>query len=179
MNMKKIIALILTVVTLLTVFPVVLAADYNDTSYPLYIAESLAPGGYTYLFSDPDVNKRQNLGDHKNGEYVRMIRDAGNGWYYVVCSNGKEGYMEKNNLHPASETVTRDIYRVKAKNGYCYMRSNPNYDKAINLGRYNDGAYIVIINWNADPSCAAVMSPETNTYGYIDKNNMIPAGEYR
>ena len=180
MSMKKIIALILAVVTVVTVCSFAAAASYSDTSLPLYMVESFEPNGYCYLYAQASSSS-SNQGDHQNGEYVRFINDAGNGWYYVVCSNGKEGYMKSSCLTPAAQTVTRDVYRVYSTEpkGYCYMYSKANSTDGRNLGQYNNGEYLVIVNWNADANYAAVMSPNTGKYGYVRKGCIIPAGEYR
>lgn len=176
---KKVILTVLVIVALLSICSAVTAASYNDTSLPLYVVESYSPNGYCYLYSQASSSS-SNQGDHQNGEYVRMIQQSGD-WYYVVCSNGKEGYIKASCLTPAAETVLRDVYRVysTSPNGYCYLYDKAGSTDSRNLGQYNNGEYLVIVNWNADPNYAAVMSPATNKYGYVRKNCIIPANEYR
>ena len=175
---KKTAALILVLAAFLTVCSVAAAANYNDTSLPLYVVESFSPNGYCYLYAKAS-DTSTNQGDHQNGEYVRLIRNEGN-WCHVVCSNGRDGYIRSSCLTPAADTVTRDIYRVfsSSPKGYCYMYDQPSDIKGRNLGQYNNGDYLVIVNWDADATFAAVMSPVTNKYGYVRKSCIIPAEEY-
>lgn len=176
---KKLIVPVLVIMLMLAACLPVSAANYNDTSLPLYVVESFVPNGYCYLYSQASSSST-NQGDHQNGEYVRLIRNDGD-WCYVVCSNGKEGFIKSSCLTPAAATVTRDVYRVysTSPSGYCYLYDKAGSTDSRNLGQYNNGEYLVIVNWNADPNYAAVMSPSTGKYGYVRKGCIIPAGEYR
>ncbi len=181
-NMKKrLISWALLCALLLTLSPQALAYSYSD-DLPEYIVESFEPNGYCYLYDKPsDVNGR-NLGRHDNGEIVKVIAyEQSAGYYFVVCSNGKTGYIHDYALQPYGDTLKRTRYRVYSidPEGYCYM-----YDKASdingrNMGKYTNGEYIQIVDWEASRDYAAVYSERTKKNGYIRKACLVKEEDYK
>ena len=57
--------------------------------------------------------------------------------------------------------------------GYVYLYSNPSSDdwNSQNLGRYNNGASVVVLNWNAGNGFAFVKTMD-NKAGYMDKSSL-------
>ena len=91
---NKLLALALLAVLLLSLVPQALAYSYSD-NYPEYVIESFEPNGYCYLYDKPSDVYGRNLGRHENGEIVKVIGYEHSGWYFVVCSNGKTGYVHR------------------------------------------------------------------------------------
>ena len=147
--------------------------SYYDTKYPLYVVESYEPNGYCYLYDEPSDIYGWNLGRHNNGELVRVIRhDSSNGGYYfVICSDGKTGYIHDYALTFYVDKITRVVYQVYSTNprGYCYLYDQPSDIYGTNLGRYNNGEYVEIVDWNASDVYAKVFCLSTQKYGYIRK----------
>lgn len=137
------------------------------------MVESSKPNGYCYLYSKPSSIKGTNLGRHDNGEIVKVIRHEGE-WYYVVCSNGKTGYIHDYALTKVEPADTRERYIVynNQPGGYTYLYDQPD-SSSMNLGRYENGEYVRIDNWYADEYYAYVMCERTNKYGYINKLDLI------
>ena len=174
--MKKILAFALALVTALTLASAAFAYSWYDDTYPLYMVESYEPNGYCYLYDRPSSIDGRNLGRYDNGAYVRVIWNNGDGWYYVVCTDGKEGYIHSWALTPATVTSGRETYVVSslAPKGYCYMYDQPSDIYGTHLGRYDDGELIEIVEWYASEDYAQVMSPRTGKYGYIRKTCLQP-----
>lgn len=165
--MRKIVSLLLLAVLLMALVPAALADSiYN---YSLYEVASQAPNGYCYLYDQPSSTYGKNLGRHNNGEYVGVIYYTDD-WYYVYCSDGNYGYIHDYALKPVSR-LGSDWYIVNSTkpNGYCYLYSEPSSSNGRNLGRYNNGELIEIINWDASKNYAYVRCDRTGDYGYIRK----------
>ncbi len=180
-RLRSVLILCLTAALLLTAIPAASAYSYND-SYPAYRVESTSPNGYCYLYDKPSSVTGRNLGRHNNGEIVKVINnDAGNGYYFVICQNGKTGYILGRALTPVEDTIKRELYRVYSIDpaGYCYLYDEPSNITGKNLGRYNNGDYFEIIDWNAADRYARVHSPITDRYGYVSKSCIVPADEYK
>lgn len=143
---------------------------YSD--YPYYKVESYNPNGYCYLYDRPSSVSGVNLGRHENGELVKVLFHDASGWYYVVCSNGKQGYMHDYVLTPYTNTVQRDGCIVCSTDpyGYCYMYDAPSSSTGRNLGRYENGEVLEVVDWNASERYARVYSPRTGKYGYVRKS---------
>ena len=151
-------------------------------SYPEYIVESYEPNGYCYQYDKPSSINGTNLGRHNNGETVKVISyDYSSGYDYVVCTNGKLGYIHDSLLTPYTDTLNREQYRVYSTDpaGYCYMYTKPSSINGSNLGRYDNGEIVEIVDWYADDNYAKVRSPRTQKYGYIGKRSLVPADSYK
>lgn len=177
---KRLLALALLSVLLLTLAPQALAYSYSD-SYPEYVVESFEPNGYCYLYDKPSDVHGKNLGRHENGEIVKVIGYEHSGWYFVICSNEKTGYVHDYVLRPYAETLLRERYRVYSTEpaGYCYLYDRPSDMKGKNLGRYDNGEYILMVDWNADQVFAQVLCERTKKYGYIRKTCLVKYDEYK
>ena len=180
-GVKKALALALLVSLLLAALPTALAYSYYD-DYPLYKVESYSPNGYCYLYDQPSDITGRNLGKHTNGEMVKVIDYyAGNGYCFVICQNGKTGYIHDYALTAAGETRQREVYRVYSTEpaGYCYLYDAPSDINGRNLGKYSNGEYIEIVDWYADNVFASVYCRSTGRYGYIRKTCMVPEDSYK
>jgi hypothetical protein len=137
-----------------------------------YVIESYEPNGYCYLYDAPDDTNGRNLGRHDNGETVWVIQfSGGNHYAYVVCSDGTAGYVHDYVLTPYDDTVSRPVYQVYSTSpaGYCYLYDAPDDTNGRNLGRYENGETVEIVDWDADRVYAKVYCPSTGDYGYIRK----------
>jgi hypothetical protein len=180
---KRLVSVALLCALLLSLAPAALADGYSYLdSYPEYVVESYQPNGYCYLYDKPsDVNGR-NLGRHDNGEIVKVISyDQQHGYYFVVCSNGKTGYIHDYALKPYEDTLKRNRYRVYSidPDGYCYLYDQPSDIKGKNLGRYDNGEYIQIVDWDASEVYAQVFCERTEKYGYIRKTCLVKEADYK
>ncbi len=157
------------------------AYSYYD-NYPQYVVESFSPNGYCYQYDQPSSVTGQNLGRHNNGEVVKVID-----WYatddycLAVCSNGKIGYIRKNQLTPRYSAEDRNLFRIFSiqPNGYCYMYDQPSSVTGQNLGRYNNGDYVEMIDFYADDNYAKVRGVTTGTYGFIRKDCLVYEDDYK
>lgn len=143
----------------------------NDT----YVVESFQPNGYCYLYDQPSDVYGQNLGRHENGELVTVIEyDARNGGYYrVICSNGKVGYIHEYALRPVyQKRAGYEVYSTQPM-GYCYLYDQPSDIYGQNLGRYNNGEGIDVIDWWASDAYAKVYCIRTGQVGYMHKTCLI------
>lgn len=177
--MKRFLSLALLCALLLPPVSVALADNgysYLD-NYPEYVVESFDPLGYCYLYS----SKGNALGRHDNGEIVKVISYDQSGYYFVVCADGKTGYIHDYVLTPYDETLKRERYRVYSidPEGYCYLYDRPSDIKGKNLGKYVNGEYIKIIDWDADKTFAQVFCERTEEYGYIRKTCLVKESEYK
>ena len=154
--------------------------DYYQYAYPEYTVQSYNPNGYSYLYNKPSSVNGQNLGSYNNGESVQVIDwNASDGYAFVLCSNNSVGYMSKSSL--ISADAVSDTCRVYSTNpkGYCYLYDQPSSVNGSNLGRYNNGEFIDVLDWNASDSYARVYCQSTGSYGYMSKNALVSEDEYQ
>ncbi|MBR3739859.1 MAG: hypothetical protein IKN04_05275 [Clostridia bacterium] len=180
---RRLISWALLCALLLTLAPQALAQAYSySDDLPQYVVESFEPNGYCYLYDKPsDVNGR-NLGKHENGEIVKVISyEQSYGYYFVVCSNGKTGYIHDYALQPYGDTVKRTRYRVYSidPEGYSYLYDKPSDINGRNLGKYTNGEYIQIVDWDASEDYAAVYSERTKKNGYMHKTALVQEKDYK
>lgn len=171
--MKRIIALLLLMISLLATVPVAGAFSTYETGW--YVVDCTNPNGYCYLYDQPSDIYGRNLGRYNNGAIVFAYgKDRG---YFLVetYDDGKIGYIHDYALRPYEEyqTTTYRVYSTSPR-GYCYMYEQPSdSDSVRNLGCYNNGAFIEVIDWNADRVYARVWDMEYNRYGYIRKAQLV------
>ena len=169
-------ALLITCLALLLSCTSAFALSFSD-NYPLYKVESYSPNGYCYMYNKPSSIDGRNMGRFDNGSFVKVIEWNENGYSYVISTSGKTGYIGSKALTKYSDTLNRPVYRVQNENGsgYCYMYNEPSSIEGRNLGRYNDGALVLIVDWNADDNYAKVRIWNENKYGYIAKGALVQA----
>jgi len=172
--MKKIVSLLLLAALIAVMIPTALADSIFN--YSLYEVRSFNPNGYCYLYDQPSNVHGRNLGRHENGELVGVIAytsDNG-GYYYVYCANGKYGYIRADVLMEASHYCNNDYAVVDCEKTYCYLYDQPSSVHGRNLGRYENGELIEILDWYADTDYAQVRCVRTDKIGYIRKTNLYP-----
>lgn len=175
--MMKRMVLLLTCLALLLSCTGAFALSFSD-NYPLYKVESYEPNGYCYMYNKPSSIDGRNMGRFDNGSFVKVIEwDKQNGFSYVISTDGKTGYIGSKCLTKYSDTLNRPVYRTQGSNGsgYCYMYDKPSSIDGRNLGRFDDGSLVLIVDWDADASFAKVRSWNENKYGYIGKKDLIQA----
>ena len=155
------------------------ALSFSD-NYPLYKVESYSPNGYCYLYSEPSDITGRNLGRYNNGAFLKVVEyDYKDGYAYVVCTDGKVGYVHNYSITPYKDTTGRVLYRVYSTEpkGYCYMYDQPSSIKGRNMGRYDNGAIVQIVDWDASDDFAQVRIWNDGKYGYIRKSCMVLASD--
>lgn len=180
-TIRSIILLSLSMALLLSLVPAAQAYSYYD-NYPQYVVESYSPNGYCYQYDKPSSVTGRNLGRHNNGEIVKVIDwYASDEYCYTICSNGKVGYIRKNQLTPRYSAEDRNLWRIYSvqPNGYCYMYDQPSSVTGVNLGRYNNGDYVEMIDFYADENYAKVCGVSTGTYGFIRKDCLVYEEDYK
>ena len=182
MRNRKCIALLLTVCLLASACLTSAAAySYYYDGYPEYIVQSYSPNGYCYLYDQASSVNGKNLGRYNNGEIVKVIDwYGGNGYAFVICANNDVGYINQNSLTDAASASYCSTYRVYSTNpkGYCYLYDQPSSVNGRNLGRYDNGEYIDIIDWYASDDYAKVCCQSTGKYGYIRKSCLVEEDNY-
>ena len=179
---KRLLSLALVCAALMALAPMALADGYSYLdNYPEYVVESFEPNGYCYLYDKPSDIYGKNLGRHENGEIVKVIAFEHSGYYFVVCSNGKTGYIHDYALKPYEDTLKRNRYRVYSidPDGYCYLYDQASDIKGRNLGKYENGEYIQIVDWDASDDYAQVYCERTKKYGYMHKTALVKDTDYK
>lgn len=170
--MKKILAFSLTLAMVITALSAAFAYSWFDSTYPLYRVES--DEGQCPLYDRPSGDGHD-LGPCKNGDQVRLIWDNGNGWLYVVCTNGREGYIPSSVLKPVrsqSSHLTCVVCGADLR-GSCSMLDQPSAG-GTELCRLDDGESVEIVDWDADEIFAQVLYGRAGEYGYIRKIDLQP-----
>ena len=159
--MKRLISILITLALLLGTMP--LAALAANEGW--YIVDSTEPKGYCYMYSKPSSmdDKSRNLGRYDNGEIIFVMdydagREGRDQYAYVQALDGKTGYIRVTCLKRYYGTVetTADktgwyVVSSTEPKGYCYLYSNPSSmdDKSRNLGRYDNGEWIYVLDYYA------------------------------
>lgn len=163
-------------------------ATTNRERYAVY---STNPSGYCYMYDHPSNSDydSNNLGRLENGEIVEMVDwyASRNGFAQVYSAKyGKYGYIRQDQLIEEAryrEVMTnREKYVIYSTNpsGYCYMYdhpSNSDYD-SVNLGQFNNGEVVEMVDWYAGNGFAQVYSPKTRMYGYIRQDQLVMEDNY-
>ena len=175
----SVLAAALLLMTLLTGIALADGYAYSD-NYPLYVVSSYSPSGYCYMYDRPTSTYGENLGSYKNGEVLKVISTkAVNGYYLVVDSSNRVGYVSAESLIPYGTSRDYPIYYVDSVYplGYCYMYDRPTSTYGKNLGSYKNGARFEVLDWNANESYAKVCSKDDGKVGYIGKRALVKEGE--
>ena len=138
---------------------------------------STTPNGYCYLYDTPSSSKGVNLGRYDNGSLVAILDwYADKNYAKVYTQDNQTGYIRKTSLvfscmeviiPPGSEV----LYVGNTPKGYCYLYDQPSSVNGRNLGRYNDGSAITVLDYNADKTYAYVQTAD-GSVGYIRKAYM-------
>lgn len=170
--MKKSLAFALTLVMVFTAVSAAFAYSWFDNTYPLYKVES--DEGQCPLYDRPSSDGHD-LGPCKNGDQVRVIWDNGNGWLYVVCTNGREGYIPSSVLKPVRSRSSRPTCVVCSADlrGSCAMLDQPS-ESGFELCRLNDGESVEIVDWDVSEAFAQILYPRTGECGYLRKADLQP-----
>ena len=149
--------------------------DYDDESYPSYRVTSTYSTGYLYMYPDPSSNGTP-IAKYNNGTILKVVNyDISATFCLAVGPNGTAGYVAKNQLTEETDSgKLGPVFEVFSSRKYCYMYAKPN-SGSTNLGRYNNGDQIEIIDWGADASYAFVRGVKDNKYGYIQKASLHPS----
>ncbi len=142
-------------------------------------------GEYGYVASDmvTVVRRGNSSSSSSNYSYSDNYSSSSNSNRSSSSSSSRSSSSSSRNSvqYPPDYEVTSDTYQVYSTNpaGYCYMYNMPSSVNGTNLGRYNNGEYIEIIDWYADDNYARVYSPRTQKRGYIRKTSLVPADDYK
>ena len=143
--------------------------------YSLCYVSSTSPNGYCYLYNKPSSTEGRNLGTYYNDSPVVVLD-----WYAdtnfakVYTADNQTGYMRKTSLsfrwpgEPGAKTEGETYYVSGTPKGYCYLYDQPTSRGSKNLGRYNDGSAVTVLDYNADKTYAYVKTSK-GSVGYIRK----------
>ena len=153
-------------------FTLVLAALLSICCLALadaYVVTSTQPNGYCYLYDQPTSVGSRNLGRYDNGAWIESLDwNADTKYAYVSTCDGQVGYMNKNSLSSLEGCYDLAFVNSTKPNGYCYLYDRPSSVNGTNLGQYNNGEGIIILDWYADENYAKVYTAYDKT-GYIRK----------
>ncbi len=153
-------------------FTLVLAALLSICCLALadaYVVTSTQPNGYCYLYDQPTSVGSRNLGRYDNGAWIESLDwNADTKYAYVSTCDGQVGYMNKNSLSSLEGCYDLAFVNSTKPNGYCYLYDRPSSVNGTNLGQYNNGERIIILDWYADENYAKVYTAYDQT-GYIRK----------
>jgi hypothetical protein len=115
------------------------------------------------------------MGRYDNNTWVVVLDWYADDHYAkVYTGDNQTGYMRKTSLafsweEPVSSDDYGETYYVaNTPKGYCYLYDKPTSRNSTNLGRYNDGAEITVLDENADEDYAYVRTFKGDV-GYIRK----------
>lgn len=135
-----------------------------------YVVTSTQPNGYCYLYDQPSSVNGRNLGQYDNGAWIEALDwNADTTYAYVSTCDGQVGYMRKTSLSSVEQCYDIAFVNSTNPNGYCYLYDQPSSVNGTNLGQYNNGEGIIILDWYADENYAKVYTAYDKT-GYIRKD---------
>ncbi len=149
--------------------------DYDDESFESYRVTSTYSTGYVYMYPAANTSGTP-LAKYDNGTILKVIDAFSYGAFALaVGPDGTAGYVAMGQLTAETESgKLGPVFEVFSKNSYCYMYAKPN-SGSTNLGRYNNGDKIEIIDWGADKNYAFVRGVKNDKYGYIQKASLHPS----
>lgn len=168
-------AILMTLALLCALLPCPASAD----SEGWYIVRSSEPNGYCYLYSKPTSLDGQsvNLGRYDNGEliYVLEYNQDNTNYCYVQTLDGKYGYIRAACLvrYTGGAAVSDQegwyVVRSSEPKGYCYLYSKPTSQDGVsaNLGRYDNGESVYVLEYNKDNTGYCYVQTEDGKYGFI------------
>ena len=149
--------------------------DYEDEQYAAYRVTSTYSTGYLYMYPDPSSDHNP-LATYYNDTVLKVIDYESDETYCLaVGPDGTAGYVRKSQLTAETDSGSLGpVFEVFSTRSYVYMYAKPN-SGSTNLGRYNNGEQIEIIDWGADKNYAFVRGVKDNKYGYIQKKSLHPS----
>ena len=184
--MKKRIAILLVLITVLAMIPVAASAEED---YVIHCTHEKCPG-YRYVYDEPDSMYSRNLGRMNNGTHVTYYRYTSNnqgGWYYISGCNTKGAYIygyihswsaepsgsgRQDPVPPSNEYETTVYCTHEKCPGYCYVYDSPDSMYRRNLGRMNNGTRVTVYNYTSNNQGGWYYISGYNTkgafiYGYV------------
>lgn len=154
---------------------------WADSAPGWFLVASRNPVGYCYLYSEPSSRDGvgYNKGRHDNGEQVYVLsRNAGNGFSFVRTEEGETGYMASSALLRISD-ITADAntgwYMVAStQRSYCYLYSaaSSSDSKSRNLGRYDNGEWVYVVDYEGENGYVFVFTQDGKT-GFMAKSALM------
>lgn len=181
---KKLMALLLAVITIAALLPAVSATEY------CYVrSRRVESPGYCYCYDKTSDSKGKNLGRFDDGTQLEYlgIPSTNNEWAKVTGTNTKgkriTGYVHLDCITmdaPGEEQIQYlEIYsRKTGKSGYCYCYDKASDTKGKNVGSFNDGDQVEYVSTTDDGNWYLVAGYNTKgkfICGYIraDAANFI------
>ena len=165
---------------------------WKDTSEGWYIVQSKRPNGYCYLYSQPSDRDGigYNMGRHENGEYVYVLdyyggQDGSYNYCRVQTMEGEIGYMHDSALvrftgADTDSSVGWYMVQSTSPRGYCYLYSAASDRDGLssNLGRYNNGAYVYVLEYDGGQDGSynyCYVRTQDGKYGFIHDYALVKA----
>ena len=154
---------------------------WADSAPGWFLVASRDPLGYCYLYSEPtsqdDVSR--NKGRHDNGETVYVLSwYADSGYCFVRTEADETGYIRADALLRISD-ITEDPscgwYMVaSSQRSYCYLYSKATSMDGVsdNLGRYDNGEWVYVVDCEGENGYAFVFTQDGRT-GFMDKDALM------
>ena len=137
-----------------------------------YIVASTEPNGYCYLYDKPSSTNGRNLGRYDNGAWIDILDwNADKNFAYVLTCDDQTGYMRKSSLIPIDRCYDLCYVNSIKPYGYCYLYDMPSSTNGRNLGRYDNGDQVAILDWYENKHFAKVYTYDNQT-GYIRKTSL-------
>ena len=136
------------------------------------VFEVLSSRLYVYMYAKPNSGST-NLGRCDNGEEIEIINWGADSAYAFVRSvkNSKYGYIEKKSLIPSSLSPVKGYMVIRSQSrSYVYLYEKANSGSK-NLGRYDNGQQVGILDWNASEDYALVYTADEKI-GFMQKASL-------
>lgn len=146
----------------------------DGTLGPILEVFSTYATGYCFMYAKPNTGS-DNLGQYINGEQIEVIDWSVDERFAFVhgVKDDHYGYIEKDNLHAPGVSPVKGYMMVSALQGYTYaylyLKAS---DGSPNLGSYDNGTKIGILDWTASEKYALVYTPDEKI-GYMKKDWMV------
>ncbi len=149
--------------------------DYEDETYDAYRVTSTYATGYLYMYPTPGTSSSP-IATYYNDTVLKVIDYySSEAFCLAVGPDGKSGYVSKRLITAETSSGSLGpVFEVFSSRHNCYMYAKPT-SGTTNLGRYDNGEQIEIIDWSADANYAFVRGVKDNKYGYIQKASLHPS----
>lgn len=137
-GIKRMLAVLLAAVMLMILMPDV-EARADSSSYGLIY------GTATLNLRAQPSSSATWLGAYDAGQWVEITGVSGN-WYSVITSDGKKGYMSRNFVSVAAQTVANvGIVSNQKPSAFLNLRTTPSYSASV-AGIYYNGAPCLVLS---------------------------------